>query len=75
MQAPRAAPAASSIRTIDSPAASATLPRGAVALFACAGGLSVANVYYAQPLLDALSAEQGSHAANIGLVLEQRPQP
>jgi predicted MFS family arabinose efflux permease len=35
----------------------ARLPRALVALFACACGLSVANVYYAQPLLDALAAE------------------
>lgn len=35
------------------------LPRIApsLLLFACAAGLSVANVYYAQPLLDALSAD------------------
>jgi len=44
----------------------APLPRFApslLLLFACAGGLSVANVYYAQPLLDALSA---SAAVNVG---------
>ncbi|MRW88926.1 MFS transporter [Duganella sp. FT80W] len=33
------------------------MSRARVALFACASGLSVANVYYAQPLLDALAAE------------------
>ena len=32
-------------------------PRGLVALFACASGLSVANVYYAQPLLDQVAAD------------------
>ena len=47
---------------------SATTPLPRIApslllLFACAGGLSVANVYYAQPLLDALSA---SAAVNVG---------
>jgi len=42
------------------------LPRFApslLLLFACAGGLSVANVYYAEPLLDALSASAG---VNVG---------
>jgi predicted MFS family arabinose efflux permease len=38
-------------------------------LFACASGLSVANVYYAQPLLDALAADLGiSHAAVGGVI-------
>ncbi|WP_226383460.1 MFS transporter [Burkholderia mayonis] len=69
MQAPQAARAASSIRTTDSPAASATLPRSAVALFACASGLSVANVYYAQPLLDALCVEFAIGRAAIGGVM------
>ncbi|WP_241093916.1 MFS transporter [Xanthomonas bonasiae] len=35
------------------------LRRAQVALFACASGASVANVYFAQPLLDALAAEFG----------------
>ncbi|MDL5364310.1 MFS transporter [Xanthomonas sp. NCPPB 2654] len=35
------------------------LSRAQVALFACASGASVANVYFAQPLLDALAAEFG----------------
>jgi predicted MFS family arabinose efflux permease len=40
------------------------MPPSLVLLFACASGLSVANVYYAQPLLDALAADFGiSHAA------------
>ncbi|MFL9711813.1 MFS transporter [Methylobacillus sp. Pita1] len=40
-----------------------------VLLFAIASGLSVANVYYAQPLLDALALEFGiSHAAVGGVV-------
>lgn len=53
--------------------ASAALPpplaRGAVRLFACASGLSVANVYYAQPLLDALAAEFSISHARIGGVV------
>ena len=36
-----------------------TLRRAPLALFACASGTSVANVYFAQPLLDALAAEFG----------------
>ncbi len=33
------------------------MPRSLVWLFAIASGLSVANVYYAQPLLDALARD------------------
>ncbi|WP_373376551.1 MFS transporter [Cupriavidus nantongensis] len=47
----------------------ATLPRAAVLLFAGASGLSVANVYYAQPLLDALMADFDIGAAAIGGVV------
>lgn len=47
----------------------ADMPRGMVWLFATASGLSVANVYYAQPLLDALASDFGlSHAAVGGVV-------
>jgi len=45
------------------------MPRALVALFAGASGLSVANVYYAQPLLDALAADFSiSHAAVGGVI-------
>lgn len=45
------------------------MPRGLSALFACAAGMSVANVYYAQPLLDALAADFAiSHAAVGGVI-------
>lgn len=48
---------------------SADMPRGMVWLFATASGLSVANVYYTQPLLDALASDFGiSHAAVGGVV-------
>ncbi|MGR5930804.1 MFS transporter [Enterobacter asburiae] len=48
---------------------SAGMPRSMVWLFATASGLSVANVYYAQPLLDALANDFGiSHAAVGGVV-------
>ena len=38
-------------------ASTSPLPSALLMLFACAAGLSVANVYYAQPLLDALAAD------------------
>jgi predicted MFS family arabinose efflux permease len=50
-------------------ASSPTLSRSAVCLFAWASGLSVANVYYAQPLLDALAAEFAISHARIGGVV------
>jgi predicted MFS family arabinose efflux permease len=48
---------------------SGPLPRSLVALFACASGLSVANVYYAQPLLDALADDFSIRRAAIGGVV------
>lgn len=46
-----------------------SLPRSVVLLFACASGLSVANVYYAQPLLDALISGFSIRPAAIGGVV------
>ena len=45
------------------------LPRSLVMLFALASGLSVANVYYAQPLLDALALDFGIGQAAVGGVV------
>lgn len=49
--------------------ASPNLTRAQVALFACASGTSVANVYFAQPLLDALAGEFGIGQALAGGVI------
>ena len=45
------------------------MPRSLVLLFTCASGLSVANVYYAQPLLDALAMDFGISPAASGAVI------
>lgn len=54
-------------------AASATnsvaLARGTTLLFAVACGLAVANVYFAQPLLDTMAREFGISEATVGLVI------
>ncbi|WP_034292453.1 MFS transporter [Herbaspirillum sp. RV1423] len=46
-----------------------SMSRATVLLFAVACGISVANVYYAQPLLDALAAEFGFTQAAVGIVI------
>lgn len=47
----------------------ATLPTGLVGLLAAASGMSVANVYYAQPLLDALATAFAIPQAAVGGVV------
>jgi predicted MFS family arabinose efflux permease len=46
-----------------------SMPRALVMLFAGASGLSVANVYYAQPLLDAISVDFAISHAAVGAVI------
>jgi predicted MFS family arabinose efflux permease len=46
-----------------------SLTRSALLLFAVAAGVSVANVYFAQPLLDELSIQFGFATASAGLVV------
>ena len=45
------------------------LTRSALLLFAIAAGLSVANVYFAQPLLDAFSEQFAFGTASVGFVV------
>ncbi|MBC2656478.1 MFS transporter [Pseudomonas sp. MSSRFD41] len=54
----------------DSPTiAAATLSSKVVLLFATACGLAVGNVYYAQPLLDAMAQSFGLAPATVGIVI------
>ena len=50
-------------------AMAAGIPRGLVGLLACASGLSVANVYYAQPLLDQVAVDFAISPAAVGGVI------
>lgn len=60
---------ASPVETPTRPGAVPALSRGAVFLFALAAGMSVANVYYAQALLDRLASDFAISHAAIGGVL------
>ncbi|MET3493031.1 MFS transporter [Variovorax boronicumulans] len=54
---------------MDKPKSPPNMPRRLVALFACTSGLSVANVYFAQPLLDSLATDFAIAPASIGGVV------
>lgn len=47
----------------------APLSRSVTLLFAIASGLAVANIYYAQPLLDAIANEFGIGHAYVGMII------
>jgi predicted MFS family arabinose efflux permease len=51
------------------PDTSRALPRPLIALFAVACGLSVANVYFAHPVLDAIAMSFGISQATAGIVI------
>ncbi len=50
-------------------AAAPSLSRGVALLFSVACGLAVANVYFAQPLLDTIADTFGISHANVGIVI------
>ncbi|MDR2249552.1 MFS transporter [Acinetobacter sp.] len=60
---------ASSISHAKSDKPLSSMPRGVILLFAIASGASVANVYYAQPLLDILAKDFNVSHASIGGVV------
>ncbi|GGY78292.1 MFS transporter [Pseudoduganella plicata] len=51
------------------PTVQASMPSGLVALFAASSGVSVANVYYAQPLLDLMAADFGIPVGAAGAIV------
>lgn len=53
----------------EEPASAPAMSRSIALLFAIACGLAVANVYYAQPLLDAMASELGIDRAAVGVVI------
>jgi predicted MFS family arabinose efflux permease len=60
---------ASPTSSVDNNKLRSSMPRGVILLFAIASGASVANVYYAQPLLDILARDFNVSHAAIGSVV------
>lgn len=46
-----------------------TMTRNMALLFSTASGMAVANIYFAQPLLDSLASEFGISYSSIGMVI------
>ncbi|MFC6647779.1 MFS transporter [Paenibacillus rhizoplanae] len=51
------------------PVSASSMSRKVALLFAITCGLAVANIYYAQPLLDAISSEFGITHSSVGIVI------
>ncbi|WP_458122482.1 MFS transporter [Paenibacillus sp. Z6-24] len=62
-------PLRSSENSVSLPHPAAILPRQTVLLFAIACGISVANIYYAHPLLDELALQFALSASILGMVI------
>ena len=56
-------------KLLDPPARLGRLPATLVLLLAAASAFSVANVYYAQPLLDAIAHDFSISLAAVGMVI------
>ncbi len=66
---PHQMPPRSSENSVSLPHPAAILPRQTVLLFAIACGISVANIYYAHPLLDELALQFDLSASILGMVI------
>ncbi|MEH3085773.1 MAG: MFS transporter [Xylophilus ampelinus] len=69
MPTPHTPPSAATPRAAPAAPSPAGLSAGMVFVFAAASGLTVANIYYAQPLLGPISAALGMPAGTAGLIM------